>query len=74
MELEDGGSSGWEDVAQQTWNRRANMYQKQLKKVAKATTEVVRQGVKSSREFTQGVANDLNKELTRKILKQARRT
>jgi hypothetical protein len=73
MELEDGSSAGgWEGVAQETWNKRANMYQKQLKKVAKVTTEVFRKGAKSSRDFTQGLVNDLNKELARKVLKQAR--
>ena len=72
MELEDESSSGWENVAQKNWNRRAHIYQNQLKKVAKVTSEVVRKGVKSSKEFTQGVANDLNKELARKVLKQAR--
>lgn len=70
MELEDDSSSleNVAHVAQETWKRRGDMYQKQLKKVAKVTTEVVRKGARS----TQGLANDLNKEMARKILKRAR--
>jgi hypothetical protein len=71
MELEDG-TSGWESVAQETWKRRGSMYQKQLNKVAKATSVIVRNGAKASMEFTQGLANELNKEVARKVLKQAR--
>lgn len=59
MELEDD-SSGLENVAhvaQETWKKRGDMYQRQLKKVAKAT---------------QGLVNGLNKEVAKKVLKQAR--
>lgn len=51
MELEDEGSTDWGNVAQQNWNRRAAMYQKNVRKVAQATTRVVRKGAKTGRGF-----------------------
>lgn len=72
MELEDEGSSDWGNVAQQNWNRRAAMYQKNVRKVAQATTRVVRKGAKTGRDWTEKMVRDLNDGMTKKVLNHAR--
>eukprot|EP00804_Cyclotella_cryptica_P012189 CCRYP_009876-RA/>CCRYP_009876-RA protein AED:0.05 eAED:0.05 QI:245/1/1/1/1/1/4/142/837 len=71
LELDDGSSAGWEDVAQKTWNKQAVMYQNQWKRVAKVATEIVRKGSKSGRDPMQGLVNDVADALMRRTLKQA---
>lgn len=72
LELDDDRRTGWEDVAQQTWNKRAGMYHNQWKKVAKVATDVFRKGANSGRDLTQGLVNDVTDELKRRTLKRAR--
>lgn len=65
LELEDGQSSGWEDVAKETWRRRVGMYHRQWKKVTKVTTDVVRKGAKSGRDLAEGLSKEATKEMRR---------